>query len=345
MVAAVASVAGVFDRVEAQTQGEVVTMIVASPALRNRLGDAMERPVLVYLPPGYHVAAARYPVVYLLHAFGAPPETWLGGERSYEGMNVAAVMDSLIAAGEVPPMLLVMPDAVTGLGGSWYASSPVSGDWEQFIAGDLVRQVDQRFRTIANRSGRGIAGQSMGAYGALRIAMRHSTVFSAVAAISPLLAEDPNPLGEAGARMALAADPGALDAAPLPARVLWSRAAAFTPDPDGPPPHALFPYRLERDELRRIESLWVRWQEATLSVLAERHAQGLGRLAVLLQAGDREPIAPELRRFAVRLAVLKIGHEFIEFPGDHVRGVRAQFATTVLPFFVRAFSGARHRGG
>lgn len=132
--------------------------------------------------------------MYLLHGFGSGPRTWLVGRGSYEGLNVATTLDLLIAKGEVGEMIGVMPDAGTGLGGSWYASSPVSGDWETLVARVLVARVDSLFRTRPERSGRGVAGQGMGGYGALRIA--------------------------------LAAYPGALESAPIPARVLWSRAAA-----------------------------------------------------------------------------------------------------------------------
>jgi len=320
-------------------EGRVVEITLASPALANRLGDPLERRVLVYLPPGYDRAeGARYPVVYLLHAFGAGPRIWLGGEGSYEGLDVAATLDRLIAEGGVAEMIVVMPDAATRLGGAWYARSPVSGDWEEFIAGDLVRFVDSRFRTRAGPSGRGLAGQSMGGYGALRIALLRPGTFGAVLAMSPVLVEDPNPLGEAGARIALAADPGALESAPIPARVLWSRAAALSPDPRNPPAYARLPFR-EGDDGRviRVPEVWDRWTAATLRSLVPARSSALKRSALRLEVGGEDALRGEVEGLSRLLEVAGVAHDLEVFDGGHVVGVRRRFERSVFQFFSRAF--------
>lgn len=68
-------------------------------------------------------------------------------------------------------MILVNPDAFTKYSGSMYSSSPTTGDWETYIAEDLVSYVDRHYRTIANRMSRGLGGHSMGGYGTIRIGM------------------------------------------------------------------------------------------------------------------------------------------------------------------------------
>ena len=81
-------------------------------------------------------------------------------------------------------MIVVMPNARNAFDGSFYTNSPVTGNWEQFIVRDLVNYVDHKYRTLRTRKARGLAGHSMGGYGALRIGMRHPETFSAVYALS-----------------------------------------------------------------------------------------------------------------------------------------------------------------
>ncbi len=76
------------------------------------------------------------------------------------------------------------PDAFTIYNGSMYSSSPTTGDWETFIAQDLVAWVDGHYRTIPDRMSRGLAGHSMGGYGTMRIGMKHPEVFSSLYAMS-----------------------------------------------------------------------------------------------------------------------------------------------------------------
>jgi S-formylglutathione hydrolase FrmB len=264
--------------------GSIVEHRVESPALLNLQGDAQARRVLIYLPPSYREDLdRRFPVLYLLHAFGAGPDDWLGTAQGYEGLNVAQTLDSLVLSGEVAELIVVMPDARTSLGGSWYTSSPTSGRWEEFLADDLVGYVDREFRTWKDRRQRSIVGQSMGGYGALRIAMRRPDVFSVVVGISPIPVANPNPLGEAGMRVALSADQESLSDESVLARVLWSRAAAFSPAPDLPPAFARLPYREENGDLILIPEVWDLWERATLSRLAEAHASGLRELAIRLE--------------------------------------------------------------
>lgn len=327
-------------------EGRVEEARVSSPALANRLGDPLERRVLVYLPPGYDDSAERYPAVYLLHAWGAGPESWLGDDGGYESLSVPAALDSLVGAEAVAPMIVVMPDAVTLLGGSWYAASSTSGDWERFLAEDLVAFVDGRYRTRPVRDGRGVAGQSMGGYGALRLALKRPDVFGAVLSMSPVHTDDPNPLGEPVVRLALEAPlatPGgplrvAVGATPLPARVLWSKAAAFSPDPGRPPVFARLPWRLEAGALGRDEDAWNRWKEDTLRRLAAAHAGALGELVLRLEVGEDDALADEVRRLAADLTALGLSADTVVFPGGHVEGVRARFEESVFQFFTRAFA-------
>lgn len=320
--------------------GRTVEVRVPGPALANLLGDPTERTVLVYLPPTYDRSPdRRYPVFYLLHAFGAPNRTWLGGEGSYEGLDLTAVLDSLAAVDSVSEMIVVMPDGLTRWGGSWYVDSPVSGGWETYLSEDLVRYVDGAFRTIPHRSARGVAEQSMGAYGALSLAMHRPEVLGVVFAMSPVHTENPNPLGELGARAALAADVDKIDRAPIPARVVWSKAAAFSPAPDQPAPNAVLPYREEGGRVVRIDSTWRRWVDATLGAQLDSRAAELRGSTMRIEVGTQDPLAPEVQRLSARLTDRGVHHEYAEFESGHVQGVRRRLESSMLRFSSRALAG------
>ena len=148
----------------------------------NLLGDPSEQPVRVYLPPTYRTnAARRYPVLYLLQGYMGKPSEWTDG---YQGMKLDQTMDSLIGAG-AREMIVVVPNGRNGYFGSFYLNSPVTGNWEDYLTRDLVSFIDGRYRTLAQAESRGIAGHSMGGYGALSLAMRHPDVYGATYGLSP----------------------------------------------------------------------------------------------------------------------------------------------------------------
>lgn len=157
--------------------GEVLENLAApSPALGRDLRYH------VYLPDE-HVPDANLPVVYLLHGFGAGPNEWVNGA------DLPATLDRMIAAGQIAPVIAVMPDGAK----SWYVDSAATGgpgDFETAIARDLVTEIDRRFETAADPRHRAIAGNSMGGFGALRLAFAHPDIFGAVAGLAPALYKD-----------------------------------------------------------------------------------------------------------------------------------------------------------
>src|SRR5262245_53526165 len=148
----------------AAPHGKVDVVTVHGTSLEGNLErDSPDRQVSIYLPPGYQRdTARRYPVMYLLHGYTDTDDRWFGRVKHF--IDVPAVADRAIAAG-AGEMLIVMPNAYTRFQGSMYSASVVIGDWETFIARDLVAYVDSHYRTIASRAGRGLAGHSMGGYG------------------------------------------------------------------------------------------------------------------------------------------------------------------------------------
>jgi len=145
----------------------------------NLEGDSPDRDVFVYLPPSYATSPnRRYPVVYFLHGYAAHAETY------WNSLSVPVAADADVANGSSREMIIVLPDAFTIYSGSMFSNSPTTGDWEAFIAHDLVAYIDGHYRTIADRSARGLAGHSMGGYGTMRIGMKHPEAFSVLYAMS-----------------------------------------------------------------------------------------------------------------------------------------------------------------
>ena len=149
----------------------------------------------VYLPSGYAESGLRYPTVYLLHGYGGGYHEWRKGGRIEE------TLDRLIEAGEIAPLIAVMPEA----GKSWYVDSARfggPGDYESAILADLIPAIDRMYPTRAEGRHRAIGGLSMGGHGALRLAFLYPETFSAVAALSPAIwmpdgmSEGSGPLGE-----------------------------------------------------------------------------------------------------------------------------------------------------
>jgi S-formylglutathione hydrolase len=181
------------------TSSKLLELKIPAPSLKgNLLGDATEQPIYVYLPPGYQSSTTkRFPTLYLLHGFISTSKVWVDG--SYQGFNIQSSMDELIKAGRVREMIVVAANGFNAYGGSFYINSPVTGNWEDFIVRDLVGNIDTNYRTIARAESRGIAGHSMGGYGAVMLAMKHPELFSAVYALSPCCMVMDNDMSEANA--------------------------------------------------------------------------------------------------------------------------------------------------
>jgi S-formylglutathione hydrolase FrmB len=140
------------------------------------LGRTM--PYFAYLPQGYDSApSTRYPVLYMLHGSGGSNAEW----RTY-GLFTAA--DHLIGQGTITPLVIVLPQGDQSF---WMDHADGGPQWGTYTARDVVTEIDQHHHTMPGRDGRAIGGLSMGADGALQLAMNYPEVFSVVGAHSPAL--------------------------------------------------------------------------------------------------------------------------------------------------------------
>lgn len=328
--------------------GVIYTIEVPAPSLRgNLLGDSDRRTVSVYLPPQYSTERwRRFPVIYLLHGFAADHKAFIAG--AYQDLNVRVSMDSLIAAGKVQPMIVVTPNARNRFDGSFYANSAAAGKWEDFVAKDLVRHIDRRYRTIARASGRGLTGHSMGGYGALNVAMRNPGVFSAVYALSPCcLGPDQTDLTLPGRaqtwRRALsAADTSQIKAAGFHANILMALAAVYSPAPDRPPLFLSYPFAARSDSLVPDPATIARWKPPLTQL--ERYRDNLAKLEIGFDAGESDgltDIPVNARAVDQELTRLGIGHTFEIYQGTHGNRIRERLESIVFPFFSRNLSAGR----
>jgi S-formylglutathione hydrolase FrmB len=145
--------------------------------------EVLGRPVQynVYLPPDYETSRRYYPIVYLLHGHGGDETVWL------QYGEIDRMLDHAIAAGELPPMILVMPD-----GGVSFYTDDYQGEtrWETMFLEEFIPHIEQAYRVREGRQFRGIGGISMGGFGALHLAMRNPELFAATAAFSPAVITD-----------------------------------------------------------------------------------------------------------------------------------------------------------
>ena len=140
----------------------------------------MPRPARVFVltPPSYAKRPdKRYPVLYFLHdIYGS------GGSLASHG--VAAELLARMAQGALPEFLLVAPSAPA----SWFSDSHDGKHrYESFLTGDLIAEIESSYRVLDNPSGRGITGISMGGYGAVKIALKHPSLYGSVSALSGAL--------------------------------------------------------------------------------------------------------------------------------------------------------------
>lgn len=305
-------------------QGTLQTIRVHGPSLAGNLsGDDPAREVFVYLPPGYATdTAARYPVVYFLHGYSV-------GAQAYANLlRLPAAMDEAIADG-ARPMIVVLPDANTLYSGSMYSNSPTTGDWESYIARDLVAYIDSNYRTIADADSRGLAGHSMGGYGTLRIAMKHPGVFSAIYAMSSCCLMNQAPSRDVvEAQMERSADGppagGGFANAPL------AQAAAWSPNPQRPPLFIDWPWQ-DGEPQPLVQA---RWTANSPLVLVNQYVPALRSYrAIAIDVGDADGLAGNNQLLSEALSRLGISHEFEIYDGDHGNRVAPRFRSEVTNFF------------
>jgi enterochelin esterase-like enzyme len=329
-------------RIIAQVQTEVPPVVpgakaatvehikVHGTALEGNLeGDAVDRDVFVFLPPSYaRDKSRRYPVVYALHGYSIGAEQW-----THE-IHLPQTIEGAFAQG-AKEMIVVVPDSKTLHNGSMYSSSVTTGDFEQFIARDLVTYIDAHYRTIPDRLSRGLVGHSMGGYGATRIGMKHADVFGSLYIMSPCCLS-PRQAGPANPELekALAAVKAPSDSANLPffARAQLATAAAWSPNPKNPPLYLDLP---TKDGVTQIDVL-AKWAANAPLAFVDQYITDLRRYrAIAIDVGDQDGLRSDTVKLHEALDKFGVANSFELYQGTHTSKVADRFQNYVVPFFSR----------
>lgn len=297
----------------------------------NPLGDPFERPLWIYLPPGYDdQPEKRYPTIYQIQGMTGQLDMWRN--RTAFRKNFPELADELFARKEALPCILVWVDCWTSLGGSQFLDSPATGRYHSYLCEEVVPWIDAHYRTLPEREHRGIAGKSSGGYGAMVTPMLRPDLWGGLATHAgdalfeacylPEFREVARYLREyyggsyerfwQSFRSRLAFTRPADD-------VLlneWGMAACYSADADGTV-HLPF----ETSTGRLLPEVWERWLAWDPVRMVPKHAKALRSLrAIYIDAGKRDQYYLELGAEAFRQELLKIGVSdfFFEiFDGSH----------------------------
>jgi len=326
--------------VAAQVQTEVPPVIpgakpvqverikIHGTALEGNLeGDAVDRDVLVFLPPSYaREKSRRYPVVYALHGYS------IGAEQWSKEIHVPQTIEGAFAQG-TKEVIVVLPDSKTIHNGSMYSSSVTTGDFEEFIAHDVVAYIDAHYRTIPKRESRGLVGHSMGGYGATRIGMKHSDVFGSLYIMSPCCLS-PRQAGPANPELekTLAEVKTPEDSAKLAfgARAQLASAAAWSPNPKNPPLYLDLPVKDGKPQ----PDVLAKWTANAPLALIDQYIGNLRQYrAISMDVGDKDGLRNDTSKLHDAMDKYGIANSFELYQGTHTSTVAVRFQNFVMPFF------------
>ena len=289
----------------------------------NPLGDPAQRPLWVYVPPGYEPDGERLPSVYVIQGLTGQLDMWRN-RPSMGGATYPELADELFAAGEVPPCLVVWVDAWTSVGGSQFLDSPAIGRYHTYLCDEVVPFIDAHYRTLPEARHRAIQGKSSGGYGAMVTPMLRPDLFGALAThagdalfeccYAPEFRETVRALKEhEGSFERFWTDfrqrPGVSRQGDDLLLNAWAMAAAYSADEDG---SVTLPFDLSTGRL--IDEVWQRWLAWDPVRMAASHSDTLRSLrAVWIDAGRADEFYLDLGARAFHEAVRDAGAPEVRF--------------------------------
>jgi enterochelin esterase-like enzyme len=303
----------------------------------NLEGDAVDRDAIVFLPPSYQRDKhRRYPVVYALHGYSIGAEQW-----SHE-IHVPQTIEGAFALG-AKEMIVVLPDSKTIYNGSMYSRSQTTGDFEAYVAHDVVQYIDAHYRTLPNRASRGLVGHSMGGYGASRIGMKYPEVFGSLyimspCCLSPMGGSGPGPSDQmveraiAGEKKVAAAKSPADLAAQSPgfAAVQYATAAAWAPDPKNPPLYFDLP---TKDGLP-VPEVQAKFAANAPLAFVDQYIDNLRKYnGIAMDVGDQDGLRIDAGKLHAIFDSYGLNNTFEIYNGTHTSAVADRIQNHVIPFF------------
>jgi S-formylglutathione hydrolase FrmB len=302
----------------ADLAGRLDEDFITSELLRgNPLGDPHERPLWVYVPPGYEdEPERRFPAVYVIQGYTGHVSMWRN--RSPFRQPFVETADQVFSQGAAPPAIVVYVDAWTRYGGSQFVDSPGTGRYHSYLCDEVVPWVDARYRTLPDPAHRAIAGKSSGGFGAMITPMLRPDLFGALATHAGDALYEQCYLREFGpaARLLRAYDGdiwrwwddfGSRVAftkeADMQLLELLGVAACFSAREDGA---VELPFDPRTSQVR--QEVWERWLAWDPVRMVPRYAQALRSLrAIWIDAGTADDFFLDLGAEAFRGALAEIG--------------------------------------
>jgi S-formylglutathione hydrolase FrmB len=303
---------------------------VPGPSLVGNLeGNDTNRQVMVVLPPSYRTNPnKRYPVVYYLHGFA------IDGKNFYNYMHVPEAVAHNAAAGR--EFIVVVPSTLTKMGGSMYSSSPTTGDFQAFIARDLVGYMDSHYRTIATRGARGLAGHSMGGYGTWTIGMNYPEVFDSIWAQSACCVSPRIETVESATAMSNVNIAG-VDQSGFGMRAGLASMTAWSPNPQNPPFYADFP--LKDGTVDPL--VMAKWANNSPLAMVASHLPELRSFdAIGSDVGTKDGLIRDDTLIHEELDRFGVANRWETYDGTHTDHIGQRFDEVVLPFFGEHLDGA-----
>ncbi len=305
---------------------------VRSPAIEGNLeGNAATREVYVITPPGYDENPdVNYPVVYFLHGYWGSPERY-----AEHHIDFTAAVDKAARAGH--PMILVVPNGDSKWKGAFYSSGPTVGDYESFVANDLVDWVDANYRSIPEAESRGLSGHSMGGYGTARVAMKNPGIFSSIYMMSACCL-DPQAMTPEIAQRIEQMSPEEVANAEFFQLAAISTLVAWSPDPAD---EGFLKADTGLREDGTIDPLVNQRIAANAPVvILPQYLRSLNALdGFAMDIGDKDFLLEGNRIWRAELDRFGVDYDFELYEGDHTNRVDERFADHVLPFFAQHLDG------
>ena len=335
------------------TATTTIRMMIPAPSLESDLfGVSQEQPYIIFLPSSYDSSNLRYPVIYFLHGFSTTVDAF-----RYLFSTMISLDDTIV---------VLVSGHHNIIGGTYYTDSPVTGNWEHFVASDVVSFTDSNFRTVREPRFRGIAGLSMGGYGALNVAMKYPEVFGSAYAISPGLFDEDglsktvwctdsminyyigleNELTSLDATTAHERYLSLLGAySPSDTRrITLAYGSAFSPNLVKGAPYIDYPFFNDTSgEITRNETIWEIWEKGFGGVdeeiqLYKENLLSLAGIGIEYAANDNNVWIPEgCIYYSQKLAAEGINHTLIETSYGHGESLDRRIREYMLPFFMSIF--------
>ncbi|MDR6568270.1 alpha/beta hydrolase [Chitinophaga ginsengisegetis] len=321
-------------------KGTVQRIKVHSKLLEGNLsGDSADRYVSVYLPAGYSSGTKkRYPVVYFLHGYTDNDAKFYGFQKHW--MTLPPILDTAFSQSPGHEMIVVTPDAYTLFQGSMYSNSVTTGNWEDFVASELVGYIDSHYRTLAQKESRGLCGHSMGGYGALRIGEKNPGVFSTVYLLSPCCLNSPAMSSETLLPQLLRADSiktiEEFQKSDFFTKALFASAAAWSPNPGNPPFYLDLPVKNGNLQPQILQ----KWDANRPINNLDQYIYNIRKLkSIGFDAGDKDrAIAESIKTLDEELSKYRIEHFFEIYEGDHINRIANRIEENMLQFFSKHLS-------